>query len=153
MPATREGSHGAALGPKLEERQKQTKTALHCTRRIGTFVFQTQEEVHNRFLHCQKERRNAEIDLGLPVGEHVPPPQTPNYKACYTSLVPGIDLTEETFNSRGFGGILGEAAGNEGDVGDCFYNFAILGLASYFATKDVFTTGELKSMGILPDLL
>ena len=82
---------------------------------------------------------------------HKPPPSTSlSTPSCFAD----IDMTDETMQNRGFGGILGEsihAAGNEGDVGDCFYNFEIPSLASWFATMDRFSTSELEELGMCPD--
>ena len=82
---------------------------------------------------------------------HKPPPST---RLSTPSCFADIDMTDETMQNRGFGGILGEsihAAGNEGDVGDCFYNFEIPSLASWFATMDRFSTSELEELGMCPD--
>lgn len=83
---------------------------------------------------------------------HRKPPST---RLSTPSCFSGIDMTDETFASCGYGGVLGQsdfqAAGNEGDAGDCFYNFAIPSLASWFATKDDFLVEELIDLGLLPD--
>ena len=83
---------------------------------------------------------------------HRKPPST---RLSTPSCFSGIDMADETLNNCGYGGVLGQtdfqAAGNEGDVGDCFYNFAIPSLASWFATKDDFLVEELIELGLLPD--
>lgn len=85
---------------------------------------------------------------------HRPPPST---RLATPACFAGIDMTDESMLRAGFGGFMGEggiqARGNEGDVGDCFYNFSIPSLASWFATKDQFTTFELDRYGMNPDFI
>ena len=42
-----------------------------------------------------------------------------------------IDLSDASLRSSGFGGVP-EICGNEGDVGDCYYNFSVPELGSWF---------------------
>eukprot|EP00438_Fugacium_kawagutii_P014873 Skav225062 [mRNA] locus=scaffold2293:21259:24786:- [translate_table: standard] len=75
-----------------------------------------------------------------------------------------IDLTDYNLMGQGFGEIFGlhdadgfspatSCRGAEGDVGDCFYNFSIEELASWFSTRDSFNTHHLEKLGILPDYI
>ncbi|CAK0863104.1 unnamed protein product, partial [Prorocentrum cordatum] len=72
-----------------------------------------------------------------------------------------LDLSDPRLKASGFGGVGSGAAaspaGLEGDVGDCFYNFTIPELASWFGFEDRFDTAELgfdtaelESMGCRP---
>ena len=45
-----------------------------------------------------------------------------------------LDLSEAGLKHAGFGGVP-EVCGNEGDVGDCYYNFALPELASWFGNR------------------
>ena len=52
----------------------------------------------------------------------------------------GIDVEAEGYEGP---------AGETGDVGDCFYNFKVDSLTSWFGTDDIFTPLELRTFGIV----
>ena len=60
-----------------------------------------------------------------------------------------LDWTEETLQANGFDYVdpLLEAGIETGDVGDCFYNFAIPQACSWFSTGDHATREEMRSFG------
>ena len=67
-----------------------------------------------------------------------------------------LDLSGPRLKASGFGGLGSGAAcpaGREGDVGDCFYNFTVPELASWFGFTDQFSTAELAEMGCLPSTI
>lgn len=92
---------------------------------------------------------------------HRPPPPT---KLSTPAAFGGLDLTEYNIMEQGFGEIFGlhdgegpqehpprvACRGNEGDVGDCFYNFTIEELASWFCTFDSFSVERLAELGMEP---
>ena len=62
--------------------------------------------------------------------------------------------------ANGFGGLVGETDGptfkpsaEAGDVGDCFYNFLVPTMASWFSTGDWFSSDELSSLGMRPETI
>ena len=81
---------------------------------------------------------------------HQPPPVT---RLATPAGITAVDLTRETLLSNGFGealdmnGVTAEA----GDVGDCFYNFCVPELASWFCTDDTFDDQELREYGFCVD--
>ena len=82
---------------------------------------------------------------------HRPPPTT---RLGTPAGLCSLDLSDDTLESHGFGGIMGDGdkqnvqvTAEAGDVGDCFYNFAIPSLASWFATDDHFSVEELNDLG------
>ena len=92
---------------------------------------------------------------------HRPPPPT---KLSTPAAFGGLDLTEYNIMEQGFGEIFGlhdgegpqehpprvACRGNEGDVGDCFYNFTIEELALWFCTFDSFSVERLAELGMEP---
>eukprot|EP00438_Fugacium_kawagutii_P013878 Skav219717 [mRNA] locus=scaffold301:32634:35210:+ [translate_table: standard] len=92
---------------------------------------------------------------------HRTPPSTRlSNPSCFSAL----DLSDYNLMEQGFGEIFGlhdpdgtsstsSCRGCEGDVGDCFYNFSIEELASWFSTKDSFNTHRLEQLGILPSMI
>ncbi|CAE8678756.1 unnamed protein product, partial [Polarella glacialis] len=58
-----------------------------------------------------------------------------------------LDLDLGDHAASGFGPVY-EPSGNEGDVGDCFYNFLQEDLASWFCADDWMTSEEWMSLGI-----
>ena len=60
-----------------------------------------------------------------------------------------LDWTEETLRENGFDYVdpLSEAGIETGDVGDCFYNFAIPQACSWFSTGDHATRKEMRAFG------
>eukprot|EP00435_Cladocopium_sp_Y103_P040010 s704_g10.t2 len=61
-----------------------------------------------------------------------------------------LDLSPASLESQGFsvvGGNADQCCFESGDVADCFYNFQVKKLASWFAFDDKFTVGELRGMG------
>ena len=57
-----------------------------------------------------------------------------------------LDLSEADLRSSGFGG-LPEICGNEGDVGDCYYNFSIPELGSWFGVDMPMDFDTLRQHG------
>ncbi|CAK0889596.1 unnamed protein product [Prorocentrum cordatum] len=91
------------------------------------------------------------IDARAANRAHRPPPTT---RLGSSRCMADLDLSDPRLKASGFGGLGSGAfspAGREGDVGDCFYNFTIPELASWFGFADQFGTHELTEMGCLPD--
>ena len=79
---------------------------------------------------------------------HYRPPTT---RLSTPSGLLSLDYSLETLEASGFGGLLIDQPGGHaeaGDVGDCFYNFTIPEVCSWFGFDDSFDTDELKAMGI-----
>ena len=72
----------------------------------------------------------------------------PTARLATAAGLASLDLSYNTLVSSGFSDVLPEPAGETGDVGDCFYNFKINTLTSWFATDDIFTPRELQTLGI-----
>ncbi|CAK0831794.1 unnamed protein product [Prorocentrum cordatum] len=90
------------------------------------------------------------IDARAANRAHRPPPTT---RLGSSRCMADLDLSDPRLKASGFGGLGSGAfspAGREGDVGDCFYNFTIPELASWFGFADRFDTRELTEMGCLP---
>ena len=70
--------------------------------------------------------------------------------ACHRTpaSLAALDLSAQTLEADGFGGVLGDddpqVTAESGDVGDCFYNFAIPELTAWFCTEDAFARQELQ---------
>ena len=61
-----------------------------------------------------------------------------------------LDLSPASLEAQGFskiGDYPDQCCFESGDVSDCFYNFRVQRLASWFGFDDKFTIGELRSMG------
>ena len=76
---------------------------------------------------------------------HRAPPTT---RLSTPASLTALDLTAQTLEADGFGGIYGEegptVTAESGDVGDCFYNFSIQEATAWFCTDDAFSKEELK---------
>ena len=94
------------------------------------------------------------VDARVPNACHQRPPTT---RLATPEAFSNLDLSPETLEEAGFGGIWGDsdsdssADGLEGDVGDCFYNFQTQKLASWFSTGDWFSVEELSEFGLEVD--
>ena len=132
--------------PVLKKDREKRKELYIALWNSGLLCFRRRRKSTIGFFTVHKKDGMQRLILDCRIANtcHKRPPTT---RLATPASFRGIDMTEDTFSSRGFGGIMGDAAGNEGDVGDCFYNFAIPGLASYVATRDAFTTWELERMG------
>ena len=65
-----------------------------------------------------------------------------------------LDLSDPRLKASGFGDLEPWAPhGSEGDVGDCFYNYTVPELASWFGFSDAFSTAELTGLGVRPDAI
>lgn len=61
-----------------------------------------------------------------------------------------LDLSDPRLASTRFGPIEGfEPAGVKGDVGDCFYNYTVPELASWFGFADTYLVSDLRGMEVL----
>ena len=86
------------------------------------------------------------IDARRTNRRHKPPPVT---RLASPSALVELDLSDEALSCGGTGGILDVGVtGNEADVVDCFYNFEIPMLCSWFAINEGVTVRELKAMNI-----
>ena len=80
---------------------------------------------------------------------HKPPPVT---RLGSASCMASLDLSDARLRSTGFGGLVElDPAGNEGDVGDCYYNFLLEELASWFGAPIAFQAQELRRYGFVVD--
>ncbi|CAK0806201.1 unnamed protein product [Prorocentrum cordatum] len=81
------------------------------------------------------------IDARAANRAHRPPPTT---RLGSSRCMADLDFSDPRLRASGFGGIgSGLAAsprGEEGDVGDCFYNYTVPELASWFGFEDRFDT-------------
>ena len=85
------------------------------------------------------------VDARLPNASMQPPPIT-----CLASAqcMAELDLSPQQLGSgTGPVGLIIAPAGNEGDVGDCFYNFTFDPLASWFGVDVPFGLDELIDYG------
>ena len=93
------------------------------------------------------------IDARVANASHQRPPTT--RLSTPASLI-SLDYSPETMEANGFGGVAGDSdsalfpTAESGDVGDCFYNFLVPELASWFSTGDWFSTHQLEELGLLP---
>ena len=82
---------------------------------------------------------------------HYTPPKA---RLSTPSGILAVDFSEVSMENSGFGGVAGDwdpPSGEAGDVGDCFYNFQVPFMASWFAFDDRFTTQQLLEFGLMPD--
>ena len=131
-------------GARIELYQALYRSGLLCFRRrrksiIAFFAVKKKDGMQRLILDCRVTNSH-----------HRRPPTT---RLSTASCFAGLDFTHETMDQRGFGAVMGDPVGNEGDVGDCFYNFGIPALASWFATKDDFTVEELHQLGMSVDAI
>ena len=77
---------------------------------------------------------------------HRPPPTT---NLAGAGGMVELDLSDGYLKDAGFGALsTHRPMGNEGDVGDCFYNFLIPELASWFCIEEAIPVHELRALGI-----
>lgn len=135
--------------PKLRNNRKARIELYQALQRSGLLCFRRKRKSIISFFTVRKKDNMQRLILDCRVTNrcHREPPKT---RLSTPSSFAGIDMTFDTLSERGLGGILGEPAGNEGDVGDCFYNFEVASLSSWFATRDSFSTEELADLGLLP---
>ena len=135
--------------PKLRNSRKARIELYQALDRSGLLCFRRRRKSLIAFFAVKKKGNMQRLILDCRVTSrcHKCPPST---RLATPSCFAGLDLTYTTLNERGFGGVMGEPSGNEGDVGDCFYNFEVATLAAWFSTKDDFDTAELSSFGMLP---
>lgn len=84
---------------------------------------------------------------------HYRPPTT---RLSTPSGLLSLDYSLETLEASGFGGPLSDHPGGHaeaGDVGDCFYNFTIPEMCSWFGFDDSFDTQELKALGLFQPVI
>ncbi|CAK0853410.1 unnamed protein product, partial [Prorocentrum cordatum] len=105
--------------------------------RAGIFVVKKEDGLQRLIIDARAANR----------AHRLPPTTRIGSSRCMADL----DLSDPRLKASGFGGVgsgtAASPAGLEGDVGDCFYNFAIPELASWFGFEDRFDTAELESMG------
>ena len=83
---------------------------------------------------------------------HRPPPTT---RLGTPAGLCSLDLSDDTLKANGFGGVMGDGEKEDmqvtaeaGDAGDCFYNFAVPSLASWFATDGHFLHRGAERFGV-----
>ena len=77
---------------------------------------------------------------------HTPPKARLATPACCAD----IDLSAASLEANGFGEVAGvdvTMSGAEGDVGDCFHNFCVEELASWFSVDEWKTIAEWEDLG------
>ncbi|CAK0814975.1 unnamed protein product [Prorocentrum cordatum] len=108
--------------------------------RAGIFVVKKKDGLQRLIIDARAANR----------AHRLPPTTRLGSSRCMADL----DLSDPRLKASGFGGVgsgtAASPAGLEGDVGDCFYNFTIPELASWFGFEDRFDTNELESMGCRP---
>ena len=101
--------------------------------RAGIFVVKKKDGLQRLIIDARAANR-----------AHRPPPTT---RLGSSRCMADLDLSDPRLKASGFGGLGSGAAarphGVEGDVGDCFYNYTIPELASWFGFEDRFDTEEL----------
>ena len=91
------------------------------------------------------------VDARQACAAHRPPPLT---RLGSVRCMAELDLSDPRLRSSGFGELAPPAPfGQEGDVGDCFYNFSIPELGSWFGLDDPMDTSELQQAGLLPSFI
>ena len=120
-------------------------------RGLLTFRHRTKSKVG---FFCVKKKDGMQrliVDARLPNACHHRPPTTRlATPACYSNL----DLSASSHEANGFGGLACEGDrpwGAEGDVGDCFYNFVVEELASWFSLDEWKTAREWRELGFAID--
>eukprot|EP00973_Karenia_brevis_P034343 4737650-Karenia_brevis.AAC.1 len=82
-------------------------------------------------------------------GHNVPPTTRLSSASCMID----IDMSEEAFLSGGYGGLqadetrLADPAGQELDIGDCYYNYLVPEVASWFVFNDPDTADSFVKKG------
>ncbi|CAE8642006.1 unnamed protein product [Polarella glacialis] len=130
--------------PKLK-RSRGTRIGLYqALHRVGLLTFRRRAKAKVGFFVVAKKdgMQRLIVDARVPNMCHRrPPPTRLGTSGAYLDL----DLGDHA--ASGFGPVY-EPSGNEGDVGDCFYNFLQEDLASWFCADDWMTSEEWMSLGI-----
>ena len=141
--------------PKLRKSQKQ-RIALHQSLwRRDLLTFRRREKGRIGVFTVKKKDgwQRLIIDARVANASHQRPATTRLSSAA--SLI-SLDYSPETMEANGFGGVAGDfdstlfPTAESGDVGDCFYNFLVPEMASWFSTGDWFSTQQLSELGLLP---
>ncbi|CAE8717298.1 unnamed protein product, partial [Polarella glacialis] len=130
--------------PKLKRSRGARLELYQALHRVGLLTFRRRAKAMVGFF-CVAKKDNMQrliVDARVPNMCHRrPPPTRLGTSGAYLDL----DLGEHA--ASGFGPIY-EPSGNEGDVGDCFYNFLQESLASWFCTDDWMTSTEWLALGV-----
>jgi hypothetical protein len=139
--------------PKLRRSKSQRILLYQALHRCGLLTFRRTAKAKIGFFCVKKKDGMLRliVDARVPNACHQRPPTT---RLATPEAFSNLDLSSDTLEEAGFGGVWGDSQcdsgpdGLEGDVGDCFYNFQIQQLASWFSTGDWFSVEELKELGL-----
>ena len=142
--------------PKLKNSKSRRIQLYQALHRSGLLTFRRTAKAKIGFFCVKKKDGMLRliVDARIPNACHQRPPKT---RLATPEAFSNLDLSSETLEEAGFGGIWGDsdsesgADGFEGDVGDCFYNFQIQQLASWFSAGDWFSVEELSELGLMVD--
>ncbi|CAE8674891.1 unnamed protein product [Polarella glacialis] len=130
--------------PKLNRSRGARIGLYQALHRVGLLTFRRRAKAKVGFFVVAKKdgMQRLIVDARVPNMCHRrPPPTRLGTSGAYLDL----DLGDHA--ASGFGPVY-EPSGNEGDVGDCFYNFLQEDLASWFCADDWMTSEEWMSLGI-----
>ncbi|CAE8612690.1 unnamed protein product, partial [Polarella glacialis] len=130
--------------PKLKRSRGARIGLYQALHRVGLLTFRRRAKAKVGFFVVAKKdgMQRLIVDARVPNMCHRrPPPTRLGTSGAYLDL----DLGDHA--ASGFGPVY-EPSGNEGDVGDCFYNFLQEDLASWFCADDWMTSEEWMSLGI-----
>ena len=134
---------------RVELYQSLSRCSLLCFRRrvkaqAAFFTVKKKDNYHQRLI----------IDARQANACHRRPPTT---KLATPAGLLSLDMSPDTLQGNGFGEVTygGRPLGSQpsaetGDVGDCFYNFLVPQMASWFGLGDWFTGSELRALGMHP---
>ena len=114
--------------------------------RAGLLTFRRRRKGRVGFFTVKKKDgwQRLIVDARVANAHHRRPPTT---RLSTASGFADLDFVMEAMGGQGPVVELAAPAMSAGDVGDCFYNFSLESLASWFCTDDHETVGELKRMG------
>ncbi|CAE8638853.1 unnamed protein product, partial [Polarella glacialis] len=130
--------------PKLKRSRGARIGLYQALHRVGLLTFRRRAKAKVGFFVVAKKdgMQRLIVDARVPNMCHRRPPST---RLGTSGAYLNLDLGDHA--ASGFGPVY-EPSGNEGDVGDCFYNFLQEDLASWFCADDWMTSEEWMSLGI-----
>jgi len=148
--------------PLLRRSRKKRVELYQALFRCSLLSFRRREKARAAFFTVRKKdnyHQRLIIDARQANAFHHRPPTT---RLATPAGMVSLDFSPETLEANGFGGIAGNGDDDDdsripisphaetGDVGDCFYNFLVPQLASWFSLGDWFTGAELSALGMNP---
>ena len=133
--------------PTLRQSRRQRRMLFKILFDLKLIAFRATTKSFAGFFFVRKKSGMIRmvVDSRIANGCRRRPPRT---RPSSAASLAGLDLSDAAIDCNGLGEVLGISPhGNEGDVVDCFYNFTVFSLASWFARDDPGTVDEWRLLG------